>query len=136
MLSNLGHTHKRAMIMENSTTSTPGPSSQPTDKTSQVGDQRRVVMSFAMQLERDMKKRREELYALTNELRAGRTELKNFEEEVAEYARLVEVDLQRPDAAENIRTSASKLKESQEIMEEAAKLVDQALTKIENRGGV
>ncbi|KAK7734127.1 hypothetical protein SLS63_004412 [Diaporthe eres] len=124
------------MIMENSTTSTPGPSSQPTDKTSQVGDQRRVVMSFAMQLERDMKKRREELYALTNELRAGRTELKNFEEEVAEYARLVEVDLQRPDAAENIRTSASKLKESQEIMEEAAKLVDQALTKIENRGGV
>ncbi|KAL2278357.1 hypothetical protein FJTKL_14465 [Diaporthe vaccinii] len=115
------------------TAAQPGPSSQPTDKTSQVGDQRRVVMSFAMQLERDMKKCREELYALTNKLRAGRTELKLFEEEVVEYARLVEADLQRPDAADNIRTSASNLKESQEIMEEAAKLVDQALAKIENR---
>lgn len=164
----LGHTHKRAILMENSTTSSvscpmiyddrtlapplmlrrtksqttqlltiaqPGPSSQPTDKTSQVGDQMRVVMSFAMQLERDMKKRREELYALATQLRTGRAELKLFEEEVVEYARLIEVDVQRPGAADKIRSSASELKQSQEIMEEAAKLVDQALAKIENRRG-
>lgn len=113
----------------------PGPSSQPTDKTSQVGDQMRVVMSFAMQLERDLKKRREELYALATQLRTGRAELKLFEEEVVEYARLIEVDVQRPGAADKIRSSASELKQSQEIMEEAAKLVDQALAKIENRRG-
>lgn len=117
------------------TAAQPGPSSQPTDKTSQVSDQKRVVMGFAMQLERDMKKRREELYALAGELRAGRAELKRFEEEVVEYARLIEADLQRANAADKIRTSASELKESQEMMEEAAKLVDQALAKIENRRG-
>ncbi|KAG6366091.1 hypothetical protein INS49_000267 [Diaporthe citri] len=129
--------------MENSTTTTtqlltaaqPGPSSQPTDKTSQVGDQMRIVMSFAMQLERDMKKRREELYTLAGKLRDGRVELKLFEEEVVEYARLIEADPQRPGAADKIRASASDLKQSQEIMEEAAKLVDQALAKIENRRG-
>lgn len=95
----------------------------------------RVVMSSAMQLERDMKKRREELYVLAGQLRTGRTELKHFEEEVVEYARLVEADLQRPGAADKIRSSASELKQSQEMMEEAAKLVDQALAKIENRHG-
>lgn len=88
-----------------------------------------------MKLERQMKKRREELYALSGELRIGRAELKQFEEEVVEYARLIEADLQRPDAADKIRTSASELKESQEMMEEAAKLVDRALARIENRRG-
>lgn len=126
---------KRSQTTHLLTAAQPGPSSQPMDKTSQVDDQRRVVMGFAMQLEREMKKRREELYALAGNLRAGRAELKLFEEEVVEYARLIEADLQRPNAADKIRTSANELKESQEMMEEAAKLVDQALAKIENRRG-
>lgn len=88
-----------------------------------------------MQLERDMKKRREDLYTLAGELRTGRAEMKQFEEEVIEYARLVEADLQRPDAANKIRASATELKQCQERMEETAKLVDQALAQIENRHG-
>lgn len=117
------------------TAAQPGPSSPSTDKNPQVTDQMHIVMSLAMNLESQMKKLREELYALSGELRIGRAELKHFEEQVVEYARLIEVDLQRPDAADKIRASASELKESQEMMEEAAKLVDRALARIENRRG-
>lgn len=117
------------------TVTQPGPSSQTTDKTSPVAAQMRIVMRSAMQLEREMKKRREELYVLAGELRTGCTKMEHFEKEVVEYARLIEADVQRPDAADKIRTSASELKQTQEIIEEAAKLVDQALAKIENRRG-
>lgn len=129
--------HNRKQLCRLLTAVQPASSSQPTDdKTSAVSIQMRIVMNSAINLEREMKQRREELYALAGELRAGRTKLEQFEEEVAEYARLIEADLQRADAADKIRTSASELKQSQKTVEEAAKLVDQALAKIENRRGV